>query len=89
MVSALLPFVAEDEQAAFKKTLKQCVANAKAEVQRRASLYRRPDDQWEEDEDVPEGGRMVRAPELTWEGLLRNLKNHEEHGFWECYSAYP
>ena len=35
-------------------------------------------DMWEPDPSDPEGGRMVRKPALTWDGVSRwNMQSHE------------
>ena len=77
MLSAMRPFVPPDSLPDWNRQLKQAVAHAKAEMQRRASMYRRKEDLFEPNDAVPEGGRMVRKPEATMDTVLRNLARHE------------
>ncbi|CAJ1393635.1 unnamed protein product, partial [Effrenium voratum] len=65
-ISALKSFINPDYLPEWSRKFKQAVANAKAELQRRSALFRRRDDLWEDDADVPEGGRMVRRPQITF-----------------------
>ena len=72
------PVLSEDAFNTWKDQLKKVVAEAKAELQRKAALIRFGEMQWAEGPQIPEGGRYTRPSKPTFAGMMASYNRRRE-----------